>query len=159
MSSLLQTYNLLMDFLNLSPNSTDTITCSNFSLLATPVLESLACCYDLPMTHIRKVTFRRLELTSYVIARRTMRPWLEADCWSPENPNNRTRWQDGEVTNRKWPGDGMSHADMDTVGHGRPRAIPNHHLVLLSWRPWHLRRLRCHRYGLIQQCQAMAARD
>lgn len=45
------------------------------------------------------------------------------------------------------------------VGYCRTRAFPYHNLVLLSWCPWDLRCLRCDRYGLIQQREAMAARD
>jgi hypothetical protein len=46
-----------------------------------------------------------------------------------------------------------------TVGHGRPRALPHHHILVLPRRPRHLRRLRCHRHGLVQQRQAVAAGD
>lgn len=46
-----------------------------------------------------------------------------------------------------------------TVGHRRTRAFPNHHLFLLPRCPRHLRRLRCHRHGFVQQREAMATGD
>jgi len=45
------------------------------------------------------------------------------------------------------------------VGHGRPRALPYHYLILLPRGARHLCRLRCHRHGQLQQREAVAARD
>jgi hypothetical protein len=46
-----------------------------------------------------------------------------------------------------------------TVGHRRPGALPDYHFLVLPRRPRHLRRLRCHRHGLVQQREAVAAGD
>jgi hypothetical protein len=46
-----------------------------------------------------------------------------------------------------------------TVGYRRPGALPDNHILVLSRCSRYLRCLRCHRYGLIQQREAVAARD
>jgi hypothetical protein len=91
-----------------------------------------------------------------------------------ENPNHRTRRQDCQTpdcdyihplpfrTFYKIDGEANSEvifSSSSSVGHSRPGAIPHHHLILLPRRPRHLRRLRRHGHGFLQQRQAVAAGD
>ena len=77
-----------------------------------------------------------------------------------ENPDNRARWQNGEASDcMSLQICALTVLTSITVGYRRPRTIPNNHLFLLPWRSWYLRGLRCDGHGLIQQRQAMAARD
>jgi len=45
------------------------------------------------------------------------------------------------------------------LGHGGPRALPNHYVFVLPRSSWHYRGLRCHRHGILQQCQTVAPRN
>lgn len=54
---------------------------------------------------------------------------------------------------------GMIFLCFSSVGHRRPRALPHHHVVVLPRRARHHCRVRLHRPGVIQQCQAVAGGD
>jgi hypothetical protein len=135
------------------------------------VSESLACCCDSQTTHIPSPTSPPSESTSCVY------PPLQPDrlflddilTIFEENPNHRAGRKDGEAPDRKPPfisttalrlqqeDRGMLTAGK--VGYGGPRALPDHHIVVLPRCSRHLRRLRCYRHGLVQQRQAMAPGD
>lgn len=69
-----------------------------------------------------------------------------------ENPNNRTRWQDCEVTDRGCLWQILeTYADGFIVGYCWTRTFPNNHFILLQRCSWYLRCLRCYRHGLLQQ--------
>jgi hypothetical protein len=127
----------------LTTNPIDTTTYSNSSSLVTRVLESLACSYDSPMIHTRKATSRLLALTSYVmLSRLQFAPFLGrigADiiwCRKSGQSNSTAR----QSNFRLYVNSSVRSSDLigNTVGHGWPRTIPNHHLFLLPWRSWHL---------------------
>ena len=89
--------------------------------------------------------------------------WLCANLSTLENPDHRTRWQDCEAPDSMATSLACSSMTIrltsHPVGYGRPRTIPDHYIILLPRGPRHLRCLRCHRHGFVQQRQAMAARD
>ena len=78
-----------------------------------------------------------------------------------ENQDYRTRRQDCQAADCTYCGrnGGMAEADSGAVGHSRSGAFPHHHILVLPRRPRHLRRLRCHRHGLVQQREAVAPGD
>lgn len=153
---------LQYDFSDMNPP--DTTISSSSSSSETPVLESLVCSCDLPMTPTPSPTFLLLVSISCVASRP-----CQHFSWIAANPCQKIRTieLDGKTVKlqivctsyRADIGFITTVLTSALVGYRRPRAFPNHHLVLLPWCPRHLRRLRCHRHGLIQQRQAMAPGD
>jgi hypothetical protein len=143
-------------------SNADTTTSSSCSSSVTLVSESHACCSDSPMIHTQRATSLLSVLTSYVCLKNHC---LSARSQLMPTQKIRTIELDGKTVKLQIVRIHLVHLSRCeyslgcVVGYRRPRALPNHYLILLPRRPRHLRRLRCHRHGFIQQRKAVAARD
>jgi hypothetical protein len=146
--------------LALTVRPTDTTTSSSCSSSVTLVLESPACCSALPTTHTQRATSQRSASISCVALLPPAWNLRRANMWQKirtiELDGKTVKLQIVRTARRQQM---RQTADRDAVGHRRPRALPNHHILVLPRRSRHLRRLRCHRHGLVQQREAMAAGD
>lgn len=142
--------------------SSDTITSSSSSLSVIPAWESPVCCCGSPMTHTLRVISQPLVLTLYGAFRT---PFDYGTAMADRAYQKiRTIELDGKTVKLQIVCIPVIRFKLRTliympVGYRRPRTIPDHHILLLPGSTWHLRRLRCDRYGFIQQRQAVASRN